>query len=61
MKPSVRSGAENYFDFTKALFDIKKVFDKPEALKDIRVIEFGTLFLGPVTATFLGEFGAEVI
>ena len=61
MKPSVRSGAEEYFDFTKALFDIKKVFDKPEALKDIRVIEFGTLFLGPVTATFLGEFGAEVI
>jgi crotonobetainyl-CoA:carnitine CoA-transferase CaiB-like acyl-CoA transferase len=57
-----RTVARNdFFDFTRALFDLKKVFGKPEALSDLRVIEFGTLFLGPVTSTFLGEFGAEVI
>lgn len=50
-----------YFDYTKEAFDLKKVFGKPEALKDLRVIEFGTLVLGPATSTFLGEFGAEVI
>ncbi len=52
---------EKYFDYTENVFDIKKVFGKPEALKDIRIIEFGTLVLGPATATYLGEFGAEVI
>jgi crotonobetainyl-CoA:carnitine CoA-transferase CaiB-like acyl-CoA transferase len=57
-----RTIAKNgFFDFTRSLFDLKKVFGKPEALSDLRVIEFGTLFLGPVTSTFLGEFGAEVI
>lgn len=50
-----------YFGYTKKLFDLKKVFAKPEALKDIRIVEFGTLILGPATSTFLGQFGAEVI
>ena len=54
-----RTVARNdFFDFTRALFDLSKVFGKPEALSDLRVIEFGTLFLGPVTSTILGEFGA---
>ncbi|RMG60545.1 MAG: CoA transferase [Deltaproteobacteria bacterium] len=52
---------EKYFEYTENIFDLNKVFDKPEALKDIRVVEFGTLVLGPATATFLGELGAEVI
>jgi crotonobetainyl-CoA:carnitine CoA-transferase CaiB-like acyl-CoA transferase len=60
-KADTKQDGARFFEFTKSLFDLKKVFDKPEALKDLRVIEFGTLFLGPVTATYLGEFGAEVI
>src|SRR3972149_8745836 len=42
-------------------FDRSQVFDKPEALKGIRVVELCTLILGPATPDFLGEFGAEVI
>lgn len=52
---------DDYFQWTAELFDRKKVFDKPEALKGIRVLELTTLILGPSTADFLGEFGAEVI
>jgi len=61
VNPVAERTKSDFFDFTKVLFDLKKVFGKPEALSDLRVIEFGTLFLGPVTSTFLGEFGAEVI
>ncbi|MGH7321041.1 MAG: CaiB/BaiF CoA transferase family protein [Candidatus Rokuibacteriota bacterium] len=50
-----------YFQWTAELFDRAKVFDKPEALKGVRVLELTTLILGPATADFLGEFGAEVI
>ncbi|MBI2469159.1 MAG: CoA transferase, partial [Candidatus Rokubacteria bacterium] len=55
--------AENheYFRWTAELFDRKRIFDKPEALKGVRVLELTTLILGPATADFLGEFGAEVI
>ncbi len=52
---------ESYFDWTSKLFDRSRVFDKPEALRGIRVLELTTLVLGPTTADFLGEFGAEVI
>lgn len=52
---------ESYFDYTQRLFDQSRVFDKPEALKGTRVLELTTLVLGPTTADFLGEFGAEVI
>ena len=46
-----RTTAKNdFFDFTRALFDLKKVFGKPEALSDLRVIEFGTLFLEKMQA-----------
>jgi succinyl-CoA---D-citramalate CoA-transferase len=51
----------DYFEWTAQLFDRTKIFDKPEALKGIRVLELTTLILGPATADFLGEFGAEVI
>lgn len=33
----------------------------PGALAGIRVLDLGTLFAGPMTATLLGEFGADVI
>jgi len=51
----------DYFEWTEQLFDHAKVFDKPEALRGIRVLELTTLVLGPTTADFLGEFGAEVV
>jgi crotonobetainyl-CoA:carnitine CoA-transferase CaiB-like acyl-CoA transferase len=50
-----------YFEWTGELFDRAKIFDKPEALRGVRVLELTTLVLGPTTADFLGEFGAEVI
>jgi crotonobetainyl-CoA:carnitine CoA-transferase CaiB-like acyl-CoA transferase len=53
--------ADDYFRWTAELFDRRKIFDKPEALAGIRVLELTTLILGPTTADFLGEFGAEVI
>lgn len=52
---------DSYFRWTAELFDRQKIFDKPEALDGIRVLELTTLILGPATADFLGEFGAEVI
>jgi crotonobetainyl-CoA:carnitine CoA-transferase CaiB-like acyl-CoA transferase len=53
--------ADSYFAWTKKTFDRGKVCDKPEALAGIRIVELCTLILGPATADFLGEFGAEVI
>jgi len=52
---------DDYFRWADRAFDRSQVFDKPEALKGIRVVELCTLILGPATPDFLGEFGAEVI
>jgi succinyl-CoA---D-citramalate CoA-transferase len=52
---------DEYFRWTAELFDRTKIFDKPDALAGLRVLELTTLVLGPSTADFLGEFGAEVI
>ena len=52
---------QNYFAWTDDLFSVGKVFDKPEALKGVRVLELCTRVFGPVTADLLGDFGAEVI
>jgi crotonobetainyl-CoA:carnitine CoA-transferase CaiB-like acyl-CoA transferase len=54
-------GTNGYFRWADRTFDVREVFDKPEALAGIRVIELCTLILGPATADFLGEFGSEVI
>ncbi|MBI4638832.1 MAG: CoA transferase [Candidatus Rokubacteria bacterium] len=54
-------GNADYFEWTRQLFDRAQVFDKPEALRGIRVLELTTLVLGPSTVDFLGEYGAEVI
>ena len=53
--------ADSYSAWANKTFDLRQVFDKPEALGGIRVIELCTLILGPSTPDFLGEFGAEVI
>ncbi|MEM2346370.1 MAG: CoA transferase, partial [Archaeoglobaceae archaeon] len=37
------------------------VFEKPEPLKGIRVLEVCSVVLGPAAADYLAEFGAEVI
>ncbi|MCS7122033.1 MAG: CoA transferase [Archaeoglobaceae archaeon] len=37
------------------------VFDKPEPLKGVRVLEVCSVVLGPATVDYLAEFGAEVI
>jgi crotonobetainyl-CoA:carnitine CoA-transferase CaiB-like acyl-CoA transferase len=53
--------ADGYLAWTTALFDPVKIFAKPEALRGLRVLDLGTIFLGPTTTTYLGEYGAEVI
>lgn len=53
--------SENYIEKMGELFDIKKVFNKPEALKGIRVLDISMIIFGPATADFLGEMGAEII
>jgi crotonobetainyl-CoA:carnitine CoA-transferase CaiB-like acyl-CoA transferase len=52
---------QDYFDWADDQFSVDKVFDKPEALKGVRVLELCTRVFGPVTADLLGDFGAEVI
>ncbi len=52
---------DGYFDWTAETFDLARVHEKPEALRGIRVLELTTLILGPATADYLAEFGAEVI
>jgi crotonobetainyl-CoA:carnitine CoA-transferase CaiB-like acyl-CoA transferase len=52
---------QDYFEWTDGLFSPANAFDKPEALKGIRVLELCTRVFGPVTADLLGDFGAEVI
>ena len=53
--------AEDYFDFTKKLFDPNEIPEKPEALKGIRVLDLSHMIFGPTAAKFLGQYGAEVI
>ncbi len=52
---------ESYQDFMRKLFNVGGLFEKPEPLKDIRVLEVCALVIGPSTCDFLAEFGAEVI
>jgi len=50
-----------YTEFIRELMNPEEIFDKPEPLKGIRVLDVGTLIFGPMVATYLAEFGAEVI
>lgn len=52
---------EDYFDWTERLFDPGRLFDKPEALAGVRVVEIAHIIMGPVNADYLAEFGAEVV
>ncbi|HSB69460.1 MAG TPA: CoA transferase [Candidatus Methylomirabilis sp.] len=52
---------ESYFDWTARLFDRSRIFEKPEALRGIRVLDLSIIIFGPATADYLGELGAEVI
>ena len=54
-------GSESYFDWTARLFDRERIFEKPEALRGIRVLDLSIIIFGPATADYLGEMGAEVI
>jgi crotonobetainyl-CoA:carnitine CoA-transferase CaiB-like acyl-CoA transferase len=48
-------------DFMKQMFNVEQLFDKPEPLKGVRVLEVCYVVLGPAACDYLAEFGAEVI
>ncbi len=48
-------GAPGYFAGADATFDRRAIFDKPEALRGVRVVELCTLILGPATADYLEQ------
>jgi len=48
-------------DFLKQPFHRAALFDKPEALKGVRILEVCSVVLGPAACDYLAEFGAEVI
>ena len=50
-----------YTEYIREILNPEEIFDKPEPLKGIRVLDIGTLIFGPMVATYLAEFGAEVI
>ena len=55
------SDPADYFAWADETFRLDRIFAKPEPLRGVRVLELAMLYLGPVTAAFLAEFGAEVI
>ena len=51
---------EDYFKWAESVLDPAKTFEKPEALADIKIVELGTLILGPSLPSYLSELGATV-
>ncbi len=51
----------NYFKEMALLFDSQRIDNAPKALEGLKVLEAGTLVLGPELPSNLAEFGAEVI
>ena len=54
-------GEESWQDFLKKSYAVGELFEKPEPLKGIRILEVCYVLLGPAACDYLGEFGAEVI
>jgi crotonobetainyl-CoA:carnitine CoA-transferase CaiB-like acyl-CoA transferase len=52
---------ENYFLFTREIFNAAEAAKKPEAFKGIRVLDLSRIIFGPVISRWLALFGAEVI
>ncbi len=48
-------------DFIKGMMNSRELFNKPEPLKGVRVLEVCYVLLGPAACDYLAEFGAEVI
>jgi len=48
-------------NYVKELLDTENIFDKPEPLKGVRVLDVTAVVLGPSAMDYLAEFGAEVI
>lgn len=51
----------SYVEFLKHEYDVGKIFEKPDPLKGVRVLEVCYVVLGPSACDYLAEFGAEVI
>lgn len=56
-----KKGRKPFKDYCAEVFDPDKVWEKPEALEGIRVIDMTQYILGPLTSALLAEMGAEVI
>ena len=52
---------DSYFEFLRKTYDVGNLFDKPEPLKGVRILELCYVVLGPAACDYLAEFGAEVI
>lgn len=53
--------SESYQEYLKRVYSPERLFDKPEPLQGVRVLEVGYVHLGPAACEFLAQFGAEVI
>ena len=49
----------NYFEWVEELFDSEKIFERPEALEGVRVLDLTVVLFGPEAGSLLAEFGAE--
>ncbi|BAT71207.1 formyl-CoA transferase [Thermosulfidibacter takaii ABI70S6] len=54
-------GGFAYQDLIKEIFSPEKLFEKPEVLKGVRILDVTAVVLGPAAVDYLAEFGAEVI
>ena len=49
---------QGFQDFLKQEYDVGRLFDKPEPLKGVRVLEVCYVVLGPAACDYMAEFGA---